>query len=255
MTIPAHWHTEHIHWSKNKNDTHLKGASAPPSHLVTEGRKLAQTHSPRSQPPPKSNLKNSQKMKLHRLRCSTLIVLSLPPPLIWGHIYREAQTEPEAVLITSEHTTSPLTIHSFTSPLIFFESGCKCASRNEVRLLCVCVRVHSTWRKSTFDILFKNTSPLRVVIMWALFISLFWGVTISIRAAAFCCWPDSGSHTHVWANTQPWSLPPLTEDKHSYIRASPISHFWWLLFAVFEGFPATICHIAFNLSWCKNKRK
>lgn len=54
----------------------------------------------------------------------------------------------------------------------------------------------ASW-KSCFDTLFRNTGPSQVFIMLALFISLFWCLTISIRAAAFCPWPNSGSRTHI----------------------------------------------------------
>lgn len=127
--------------------------------------------------------------------------------------------------------------------------------------LCMCVCVHSAWWKSCFDILFKNTSPLRVIIMSALFISLFWRLTISIRAAAFCPWPNSGSHTHVRANRQTWGpywlellLPPSHWRKRKTICAwaPPTSHcVRWVLFAFSEGFPATRWHMTLNLFWCE----
>lgn len=57
-------------------------------------------------------------------------------------------------------------------------------SRNEVRFVfCVCA-VHD--EKAVLSYCSKTLAPQQVIIMLALFISLFSWLTISIKAAAFC---------------------------------------------------------------------
>lgn len=113
----------------------------------------------------------------------------------------------------------------------FFYVEYVCTSRNKVWLLCayrpLCEWVCECciWWKSTSDILFRKSSPLRLHYYVAFVHFFILRFTISIRAAAFCPWPKSGSHTHVHLNGQSQLTPTSTFSLRKKTYCSCVSNF------------------------------